>query len=187
MSVSLANKITFLRILLVPVFIIALLYYSPERDFLRLVALGIFVLASLSDVADGYLARSRNERTPLGMILDPLADKVLLISSFVCLTRMGAGYWEFRIPPWLAVAAISRDVILIVGSSLLIVQQGHLGMEATRWGKFSTLSQVVTIIGVLMQWNWTRFLWPVVIFVGGVSAFDYLRKGARLLNSGMRG
>ena len=85
---NLANRLTVFRILSVPFFIGALLYYRPETEYLRLIAILIFVVACVTDAADGYLARKRNEKTTLGSYLDPLADKLLLVSGFLCLSFM---------------------------------------------------------------------------------------------------
>src|SRR5262245_9273306 len=85
MTITLANKITILRILALPAFILAVLYYAPDYEYLRAVALGIFLLAAVSDFVDGYIARRFDQKTQIGSILDPLADKLLLVSAFVCL------------------------------------------------------------------------------------------------------
>ncbi len=88
MSLTFANKITICRILAVPFFIATVLYYSPQRDHLRYAALGIFLFAVISDVIDGYIARTRHQKTRAGAILDPLADKLLLISATGCFDRL---------------------------------------------------------------------------------------------------
>jgi len=85
MVFTLANKLTVFRILLVPVFVWTVLCYSPDKDYLRFVAFGIFLFAVLLDVFDGYIARKLHQETKLGSILDPLADKFLLISTYFCL------------------------------------------------------------------------------------------------------
>lgn len=80
-----ANKISVFRILSVPFFVACLLYYSDQRQFLRIVALAIFCLAVVSDAVDGYIARKSKQHSPAGLILDPLGDKLLLMSAFICL------------------------------------------------------------------------------------------------------
>ncbi len=182
MPVTLANRITLIRILLVPFFIMALLYYSPEQTFWLRVALAILLLAVFSDIADGYLARKRGEKSSLGILLDPLADKMLLMSGFICLNQIGVHLPVFRFPTWLIVTAISRDVVLIVGSALIVIHHGSLCIEATWWGKISTMSQVAVIAGMLLQWSWSELLWPFVVLSCGVSGLDYLMKGFKLLN-----
>src|SRR3989338_2065947 len=112
MGLTFANKITIVRIVAVPFFIATVLYYSPEENYLRYVALGIFLFAVISDVIDGYIARTRDQKTRAGAILDPLADKLLLISAFICLYKIGIQLGEIHFPVWFVVAVISRDVIL---------------------------------------------------------------------------
>ena len=85
MGLTFANKVTVGRILLVPFFIATVLYLSDSRPNLRYIALGLFLLAVISDVIDGYIARTHHQKTKAGAILDPLADKILLISAFICL------------------------------------------------------------------------------------------------------
>ena len=138
LTLNFANRITIGRILAVPFFITVLLYYSPPRDYLRYVALGIFFFAVISDVIDGYIARTHHQRTQAGAILDPLADKLLLISAFICLYWVGEHLPAVRFPLWLVVTVISRDVILLIGALLIFMSHGQISLEATRWGKIST-------------------------------------------------
>jgi cardiolipin synthase (CMP-forming) len=182
MPLTFANKITIGRILAVPFLIATLLYYAPERDNLRLVALGIFLFAVISDVVDGYIARTRHQKTPAGIILDPLADKLLLISAFLCLYVIRGDLPVVRFPLWLVVAVISRDVILLIGGTLIYLTHGNFFIEATRWGKASTFFQVVTVITLLLQWTGLEMLWIVTVFFVFISAVDYLRQGVKLLN-----
>ena len=183
MSLTFANKVTICRILSVPFFIWSVLYYAPERDYLRYVALGIFLFAVVSDVIDGYIARTRHERTTAGAVLDPLADKILLVSAFLCLYKVGVDFPGFRFPLWLVVPVISRDVILLVGATLLYIMQGNLSMEATKWGKISTFFQVLAVLGMLLQLSASKVIWYLVIVFTVISGVDYLRNGIRLINS----
>lgn len=185
MSLTFANKITVCRILAVPFLVAVVLYYSPLRDYLRYVALGIFLFAVISDVIDGYIARTRHQKTKAGAILDPLADKVLLMSTFICLYKMGVHFPAIHFPLWLVVAVISRDAILLVGAMLIYLIHGDLSIEPTRWGKTSTFFQVLTVIGMLLQqstWAGTTLLWSVTIFFTVISGVDYIRNGIKLLN-----
>ena len=92
---NIANKISTFRILTVPFFIACILYYSPDKDYLRLMALSIFVIAVFSDCIDGYIARKKKQYSPAGLILDPVGDKILLISAFIFLHIVDTG---IRIP-----------------------------------------------------------------------------------------
>jgi CDP-diacylglycerol--glycerol-3-phosphate 3-phosphatidyltransferase len=181
MALTFANKVTICRILAVPFFIIALLYYSPEHDSTRLIALGIFLFAVISDVIDGYIARTRNQKTQAGAILDPLADKLLLISAFICLNHIGSQFSSFHLPVWLIVAVISRDVILLIGSTLIYMLHATLPEEATRWGKLSTFFQVLTVISVLVLWP-IPLLWGVCLIFTAISGVDYIRRGIKIMN-----
>src|SRR3990167_5156451 len=116
MSLTLASKLTVIRIVIVPFFIVTVLYYSPGKDYLRFVALSMFVLAAVLDFLDGYLARKLHQETKVGTILDPLADKILFISAFICLYKISVLFETVRFPIWLVVAVISRDTILLLGS-----------------------------------------------------------------------
>ncbi|MCX5697297.1 MAG: CDP-alcohol phosphatidyltransferase family protein [Candidatus Omnitrophica bacterium] len=111
-----ANKISTFRILSVPFFIASLIYYSPERDFLRLVALGIFLLAAISDALDGYIARKAKQYSKAGLILDPLGDKLVLVSSFICLYFIREFPLGIRFPLWVTIIVISRDTIILMGT-----------------------------------------------------------------------
>ncbi len=183
MSLTLANKITFGRILAVPFFITVILYYSPQNDYLRFIALGIFILAGIGDVLDGYVARARNQKTEIGAILDPLADKILLTSAFLCLYVVGHQFAVMNFPVWLVVVVISRDVMLIVGSILIFIFQGKLGTKVSVWGKATTFLQALCVIGLLLQWEWTVGFWYAAFMITVISGLDYFRRGFVFLNS----
>ena len=165
-----------------PFLIATLMYYSTERDYLRFVALGIFSFAVISDVIDGYIARTFRQRTQAGAILDPLADKSLLISSFICLYTIGKDSLPFHFPAWLVVTVISRDVILLIGAMLIYIIHRKMPMEATLWGKASTFFQVAAVIGMLIQWPPSEVFWFFAVLAACVSGLDYIRHGIRLIN-----
>ena len=183
MALTFANKITICRILAVPFVIATLLYYNPAQDYLRYVALGIFLFAVISDVIDGYIARRYRQKTQAGAILDPLADKLLLISVFLCLYKIGHDLPAVSLPMWLVVAVISRDMILVIGGALIQLIHGSFLVEATRWGKLSTFFQVLTVAHNLLQWQLgTGVLWSVTLVFVLISGVDYIRNGIKLLN-----
>lgn len=181
LTLNFANKITICRILAVPFFITVLLYYSPERDYLRYAALGIFLLAMISDVFDGYIARTRHQKTQAGAILDPLADKLLLISAFICLYIVGEYLPSDRFPLWLVVTVISRDVILLIGALLIFMVHGQLSVGVTVWGKISTFFQVIAVLAMLVQWT-IPVVWYATVFFALISGLDYIRCGIKILN-----
>lgn len=176
-----ANKITILRILIVPFFVGTVLYYSPQKDYLRYAALGIFLLAAISDIIDGYIARTRGQRTQAGAILDPLADKILLISAFICLYKVGIYFENVRFPVWLVVAVISRDVILLLGAMLIYIVHGHLQVVPSKWGKAATFFQSISIMMMLLQWPFSLWIWYITIFFTIVSVLGYIRNGIKIL------
>ncbi len=182
MGLTLANKITVGRIVVVPLFIATVLNYSPGRDDQRYLALAFFLVAVISDVIDGYIARRYYQKTRAGAILDPLADKLLLISAFLCLYIIGRDLPVFRFPVWLVVTLISRDVILLLGSLIIQAMTGKLSIEANTWGKATAFFQTLCVVGMLLQWDVSRFLWPVAIVLTVISGLIYIREGIKILN-----
>lgn len=133
------NLITILRLLLVPVVIVALL--DGEYGW----ALVCFVTAGLSDAVDGFIARHFNQQSALGAYLDPMADKLLLVSSFVVLGFMG------ELPIWLVVAAVSRDALIICAVLLSFVMSHPVAMRPLMVSKANTLVQILLVIVVLAE------------------------------------
>lgn len=184
MGLTLANKVTVGRIVIVPLFIATVLNYSPERDYLRWVSLALFLMATISDVIDGYIARRFYQKTTAGAILDPLADKLLLISAFLCLYIVGVYFPIFHFPIWFVVVIISRDVILLLGALIIQSMTGKLKIEPNRWGKGAAFFQTLCILGMILQWPLSAYLWPLTVVVTVVSGLIYIREGIRVLNAG---
>lgn len=139
--VTLANGLTIIRILLIPVFMAFLLGLSviPYRDD---IAVGIFVAAALTDTLDGYFARSRNAVTVLGKLLDPLADKLLISAALVSLVELG------RVPAWIAMVIISRE--FAVSGLRLVALAEQVVIPASPLGKVKTFSQVVAVVALIL-------------------------------------
>lgn len=184
MSLTLANQFTIARLLMVPFFITAVLYYSPDHDYLRFIALGIFLAAVTLDVLDGYVARKFGQETKAGAILDPLADKILLISAYICLYKISVLFDAVRFPIWLVVAVISRDVVLLLGSMIIRLVNGDIRINPTVWGKMTVFFQVLGVIGILMQWPYFSVFWYVILILVIISGIDYILKGVKELNTG---
>src|SRR5215213_1088811 len=124
-----ANKVTISRILLVPFFIISIIYYIKSgAEFYRWFAISCFALAAISDGIDGFIARHFNQRSELGTVLDPLADKLLLVSGIVLLSLHNEPYLP-PIPIWLTVTILSRDVILLLGYMLIHFVVGGMSIK----------------------------------------------------------
>jgi len=130
---TLANKITMLRIILVPVFIV---FTIPDATWARFVAASIFVIACATDPLDGYFARSRSEVSLLGTFLDPLADKLLIMSAFIVLVKYQV------VAAWMATIIVGREVT-VTGFRAIVSQQMGVVIPANRWGKIKTLVQMV--------------------------------------------
>lgn len=184
MSLTFANKLTICRVLAVPFFIATVLYYSPDQDYLRFVAMGIFLFAVVLDILDGYVARRFHQKTKAGAILDPLADKILLISAYICLYKVGVLFGTVRFPIWLVVAVISRDVVLLLGSMVIRLVNGDIAIHPTAWGKMTVFFQVLAVFGVLLQRRFFSVFWYVILALVVVSGVDYIRKGVKELNNG---
>lgn len=149
---------------------------------MRFFALGIFSLAVLSDVIDGYIARARREKTKAGAILDPLADKLLLISAFICLYAVDSLPGGIRFPLWFVLIVVSRDLIILLGSGIIYLFQGDLEVSPTKWGKATTFFQVLSIIALLVQFRFSYVIWYLTVFFTIISGFGYTRKGVKILN-----
>ena len=171
-----ANKISTFRILSVPFFIASLVYYRyPQREYLRWVALAIFLLGVVSDAVDGYIARKSKEQSKAGLVLDPLGDKILLMSSFLCLSFIPE--FPLRFPFWVTFIIISRDALILLGAVVIYVVKQNIDIRPTVWGKLTTTFQMLAVIAVLLQWPRAYLLWSVAVFFTVVSGLDYVRRG----------
>ncbi len=166
---NLANKITIFRILLVPVFIILLLYSTPGNNGGRYAALFVFCLAAASDGLDGFVARAFQQKTELGAYLDALADKILLDSAFVLLSYLK------MIPNWLTIIVISRDILILGGVVLLRIHTENVEIAPTLTSKLTTFFQMVLIIATLLNLNTAYYLWYLVAVLTIISGIGYLR------------
>jgi CDP-diacylglycerol---glycerol-3-phosphate 3-phosphatidyltransferase len=136
---NLANKLTVLRMILVPIFLI---FISPNSEAGTLIATVIFIVASITDKLDGYIARSRNQITNFGKFMDPLADKLLVTSALIALVERGVIFG------WVAMIIIARE-FAVSGLRTLAASEG-LVIAASNWGKAKTVVQIVAIIAGLL-------------------------------------
>ncbi len=185
MAMTTANKITIARILMVPVFVVALLRYtgSGEEPF-RWLAIGVFVLAAAGDGIDGYVARRFHQRTEMGALLDPLADKLLLVLGLVVLSLQHGPQLD-RIPLWLTGTVLCRDVILLLMLVLVSYLVGR-GTVRPRWtGKVATVLQMACVLWALLKLDagWLTFLAFAATVCTAVSGVQYIRDGIRLFPS----
>lgn len=181
-KLNLPNKLSIFRILIIPFFVGCMMYYTPEREFLRIFATIIFILAIVSDGLDGYIARVRNERTKIGTFLDPLADKLLLITVYICLGFVQNLPQELRLAPWVVIIVVSRDIIIIFGALIIYMANGKLTVTPTALGKITTFLQMMTILTLLLGVGVFSFvMYPMVLFTI-LSGLDYIRLASKLFN-----
>ncbi len=174
-----ANKISTFRILTVPVFFASLVYYSSEREYLRYVALGIFVLGVISDGVDGYIARKAKQQSKAGLILDPLGDKLLLMTAFICLALIDR--FPLRFPLWVTLIVISRDLIILLGALIIYIVKQNIAVFPTKWGKLTTSFQMLAVFVLLIQWEFSPVVWWIAVFFSVVSGVDYVMRGFKIL------
>lgn len=175
------NKITLIRILLVPVFMVCLF---GNWDFSKLIAVAIFIIASITDFLDGYLARKYNQITDFGKFFDPLADKLLVTAAFV-------GLVEFNImPAWVAIILIARE--LIVSSLRTVAISSGKVISASNLGKVKTIIQLIGV--VILLWlgylninlgiiSLNNLINSIILFITVLSGIDYLFKNWKLINT----
>jgi cardiolipin synthase (CMP-forming) len=175
-KVTLANKISILRIILIPFFITAVAYARLDIAFL------IFAVAVISDGLDGFIARTFKQQTQLGTILDPVADKLLLTSDYICLAIVRTIPGNLRLPPYVPIIVISRDVIIVIGSLIVYVVKGDIKVSPSILGKVTTFFQMMTIISILLKFTYSNIVWNATIVLTMISGLDYVMKGSKLLS-----
>lgn len=177
-----ANKISTFRILSVPFFIAALIYYAPCRGYLRWIALGIFCLAGISDAVDGYIARRSGQRSKAGLVLDPIGDKLLLMSAFILLSDSTGVQLALKFPFWVVLIVLSRDVIIVLGSVVIYMVRQRIEIIPSRWGKYTTIAQMSAVISVLLQLgDIASCIWRIAAMLTVISGLLYIKKGLRVL------
>jgi CDP-diacylglycerol--glycerol-3-phosphate 3-phosphatidyltransferase len=180
-----ANKITILRILLIPFFVVEVLYYvQGGAEINRLLALASFAVAAGLDGVDGYIARRFNQRSELGRILDPLADKLLLVSGIVVLSIDHEPHFK-GIPLWLTGTIIGRDIVLLLGLVVIQMMVGHVKVRPRVFGKVATVLQMSVVLWVLLKWNviWLSWLSLAAALFTGISGLLYVWDGVRQLSA----
>jgi CDP-diacylglycerol--glycerol-3-phosphate 3-phosphatidyltransferase len=179
-----ANKVTIGRILLVPVFVLVLIYYADTgNELFRTFSVLAFALAAGADAVDGYIARHYNQRSELGAVLDPLADKLLLVSAVILLS-LRSPYFA-RLPEWLVIIILSRDALLVLGLGLLHYLGGAIKVRPRMVGKAATVLQMAAVLWVLLKWPIKELPWLAVAagVLTGVSGLLYIFDGVRQLSA----
>ena len=178
---TVANQLTVLRIMLVPAFVLLVVYGYLGWSLIT------FLVAGITDGLDGLIARRAGQRTSLGAWLDPMADKLLLVTTFVVLTLPSIPLTN-HLPLWLTILVISRDVVIVAVVAIISLAIGPRTFRPSIWGKLATATYIVTTV-VVMYYNFRQeeavivdlFIWAALV-VTLISAADYFLKLRRLIN-----
>lgn len=177
MDMNLPNKLTMLRVIMIPVFLVVLLSGLVAEPLSRYIAVLIFIAASFTDYLDGHIARKYNLVTNFGKFMDPLADKLLVAAALISMVELG------DIAAWIVIVIISREFI-ITGFRLIAVENGVV-IAASMWGKSKTVSQMIMIIVVLSGIGAGNIVGTVLIYIAAaltvISGVDYIIKNKNVL------
>lgn len=179
-AMTLANQITVVRILLIPVFVVFAVYYAASvralapEEWLRWAAVAAFVIAAASDGLDGWIARRFNQRSALGVVLDPIADKGLLVTAIITLSLYP---WPVSLPIWFPVLVIARDAVILVGCGLLKFFTGDIEVRPSVLGKIATALQMAAVSWVLLQVPHEQWVVGAAGLFTLVSGLGYIWRG----------
>ena len=178
---NLPNKLTIIRVIMIPFFVLSLLsdLLGNASDWIALI---VFIVASLTDLLDGYLARKHNLVTNFGKFMDPLADKLLVCAAMICLVELG------RLPAWIVVIIISRE--FIISGFRLIASDNGVVIAASYWGKFKTTFQMIMICLLIADIQAIRFVTLLVtaiaLILTIVSLVDYIVKNKNVMKEDVK-
>lgn len=177
---NLPNKLTTLRVIMIPFFVFFLLWQNGENRTFRMIALALFIIASLTDLLDGKIARKYNLVTNFGKFMDPLADKLLVCSALICLIELNA------LPAWMVIIIISRE--FIISGFRLIASDNGVVIAASYWGKFKTTFQMVSVVLLILDITVLAFVTTICVWIALVltivSLVDYIYKNHKILTEG---
>ena len=177
---NLPNKLTILRVIMIPFFVLALLYNGGENQTLRYVAAAIFIIASLTDMLDGKIARKYNLVTNFGKFMDPLADKLLVCSALICLVELK------ELPAWMVIVIISRE--FIISGFRLVASDNGVVIAASYWGKFKTTFQMIAVVLLIVEIPALSMVTTAVVWIAliltVISLVDYIAKNVNVLKEG---
>ena len=176
---NLPNKLTMLRVIMIPFFLIFLLLNITPYD--KWIALAIFVIASLTDLADGKIARKYNLITNFGKFMDPLADKLLVCSAMIALIELE------RIPAWIVIVIIARE--FVISGFRLVASDNGVVIAASYWGKFKTTFQMIMVILMIADIPQLQIVTTIIMYIALVltivSLVDYLVKNWGVMGKDM--
>lgn len=177
---NLPNKLTVLRVIMIPFFVAALLFDGGTNPTLRYVAVAIFIVASLTDMLDGKIARKYNLVTNFGKFMDPLADKLLVCSALICLVELK------ELPAWMVIIIISRE--FIISGFRLVASDNGVVIAASYWGKFKTTFQMIAVVLLILKIEALSMVTTAVVWIALaltiISLVDYIVKNAGVLKEG---
>ncbi len=177
---NLPNKLTVLRVILIPFFVVALMSQGGTNETLRIAAAVIFIVASLTDLLDGKIARKYNLVTNFGKFMDPLADKLLVCSALICFIELG------QVPAWMVIIIISRE--FIISGFRLVASDNGVVIAASYWGKFKTTFQMIAIVLLILNIPALSMVTQICLWIAliltVVSLVDYLVKNHKVLTEG---
>lgn len=177
---NLPNKLTILRIIMIPFFVVILLMDGGTNRTYRIIADLIFIVASLTDLLDGHIARKYGLVTNFGKFMDPLADKLLVCSALICLIELG------QIPAWMVIIIISRE--FIISGFRLVASDNGIVIAASYWGKFKTVFQMTAVVLLIadvpiLGLVTAACLW-IALILTVISLIDYVVKNHKVLTEG---
>lgn len=177
---NLPNKLTILRVIMIPFFVFFLLCQGGENRTFRMIAVVLFIIASLTDLLDGKIARKYNMVTNFGKFMDPLADKLLVCSALICLIELG------QLPAWMVIVIISRE--FIISGFRLVASDNGVVIAASYWGKFKTTFQMIAVILLILDIPALRLVTTLCVWVALaltiISLVDYIAKNYKILTEG---
>ncbi len=193
---GLPNWITIIRLLLIAPFVICLISLDePGRAWLRWMAIGVFALMALSDFLDGFLARRLNSESPLGQFLDPLADKLLITAAVIILAVVGVPTTSdmehgetLRLPSWVAVVAVGKDLLVSIGFAVVYLITGRVFIKPRFLGKACTSVQLALVLLMLFYMDLPEslthlpaVLWWAATVLAALAVIDYILLGNRFV------
>ena len=177
---NLPNKLTVLRVCMIPFFVVMLLLNGGENQTYRYIAAAIFIVASLTDMLDGKIARKYNLVTNFGKFMDPLADKLLVCSALICLVDLK------QLPAWMVIVIISRE--FIISGFRLVASDNGIVIAASYWGKFKTTFQMISVILLIVRIPaltvLTQIFVSTALVLTVISLVDYIAKNHKVLTEG---
>ncbi len=177
---NLPNKLTVLRVCLIPFFVAALLFQGGANQSMRIAANVIFIIASLTDLLDGKIARKYNLVTNFGKFMDPLADKLLVCSALICLIELG------QLPAWIVIIIISRE--FIISGFRLVAANNGIVIAASYWGKFKTTFQMIAVVLLIFNFPALAIVTTIMVWIAValtiISLVDYVAKNSKVLTEG---